>query len=73
MDQDLRTLSEHLKSTPVLGGVHAAQILVFYVVFCVFLFAYFYFSNGAVCLLSTYDVVSLVYFASQNMIIYVRF
>lgn len=58
MEQDLRTLSEHLRSQPVFDWVRVAQCLVFYDVF-----VYYWLSVGSLFLLamafSVYHLMSL--------------
>lgn len=54
MGQYLLTLSKHLRSPPVFGGVRFAESFVFYVVFWGPIVCWFFFNLGVVSLLSTY-------------------
>ena len=59
VEQDLRPLSEHLRSPLVFGGVRVAYSLVFYVVACVLLFVCLSFSFLAMALSVCFRFMSL--------------
>ena len=58
VEQDLLTIFEHLRSSPVFGGVHVARSLVVYVCFVYYLLSvwlFLCFSHCVVSLFSTYE------------------